>query len=519
MKKTVAVGISVSLILLLTVTCVSAEISYNAGTNLITLNGSGASPAGGTSWANAYDMEDVLASCGGVVSKQGVNAYDVSARMRFASGVYFVSKSEFVELKPNPTNPSYTIYSEATTHIKLGEYNVTDKYSYNGSFWRIYTNANTGSQTNRFFGELLIYGSNVWTDTRNYEKGLHFVAGAKIRLHNSIHKHPSYFWAVDTDVQNVKWDGCGGTYDILVASGPNFSWAGLTTSGCKYGIFFSGTTSENVDVYAAKILNSGSYDVAVSTGISPNWLIRVINSPTVQTVKPQGSGKKGCQLCYTFNVKVTNDQGSPIVGATVELKDVDGTVVFLEQTVAGGVLASDKIVKWYWFRHNDMGGNKDYNDHTLKVTNGTDETEYKITIDHQISEDVVLLPQSNATYDDLYTQNNLLLEEEKMIGTTVLFGIVVFLALLFLVFAVFGVGRESYFDILSAFISPTILMLIGYQCYVSEALQQFEFLGMLFIVIAVIIYIYAIIKVFQLAIEEFGYGEREEDRGADYEYK
>lgn len=126
----------------------------------------------------------------------------------------------------------------------------------------------------------------------------------------------------------------------------------------------------------------------------------------------------------------------------------------------------------------------------------------------------------NETLQNLiYNETILLVEEEKMIGTTVLFGIVVLIALLFLLIAVFGVGRESYFDILSAFIAPTILMLVGYQCFVSDALRQFEFLGMLFIVVAVIIYIYAIVKVFQLAAEEFGFGEDETQRSPDYEYK
>ena len=126
----------------------------------------------------------------------------------------------------------------------------------------------------------------------------------------------------------------------------------------------------------------------------------------------------------------------------------------------------------------------------------------------------------NETLQNLiYNETIFLVEEEKMIGTTILFGIVVLIALLFLVFAVFGVGRESYFDVLSAFIAPTILMLIGYQCFASEALQQFEFLGMLFIVIAAIIYIYAVIKVFTLAIEEFGWQDDETERSPDYEYK
>ena len=112
-------------------------------------------------------------------------------------------------------------------------------------------------------------------------------------------------------------------------------------------------------------------------------------------VNPQGAGKQGCQLCYTFNVKVTKDNGDPIIGATVSLKDVDGNDVFpAEDTVAGGVLTSDKVVKWYWYRNANMGGNKDYNDHTITVTkDGYVPYETKITIDHQIEDDqIILLP-------------------------------------------------------------------------------------------------------------------------------
>ena len=373
-------------------------ITYNAGTNLITLDDSAGA---GDSWGTAYDMEDVLAACGAVVTKQGANAYDVSARMLFVSGVYFVSKSEFVELKPNPTNPVYVFRIDSGAHVQFGEYNSSDKFSYNGAFWRIYTNATTGGNSgNTVSGEFLVYGSSIWTDSGNYPKGIHLKAGATVRYYNSLLKYAGYFWATDCDLQDVKWFGGGGSYDMLVACGIQHNWAGLTTMDCQKGVFFSATTTGNVDVYDATILNAGT-DIYISTGISASWLVRIINSPTAVTCNTPGSGKRGVQFCYTFNVKVTNDQGSPIVGATVELKDVDGTIVFSEQTIAGGVLTADKIVKWYWFRHANDGGNKDYNDHTLKITNGADETEYKIKIDHQITEDVVLLPQSVASYDNI----------------------------------------------------------------------------------------------------------------------
>ena len=119
---------------------------------------------------------------------------------------------------------------------------------------------------------------------------------------------------------------------------------------------------------------------------------------------------------------------------------------------------------------------------------------------------------------DIYAQNEQLIEENEMIGSVILFGIVVLLALLFLVFAVFEVGHEDYFDVLSAFVAPTILVLLGFACYTTEALQQFEFLGLLLIVVAVVIYVYGIIKIFDVAMD-LGYGDKEWDRSPDYEYK
>ena len=370
-------------------------ISYNAGTNLITLTNSGASPAGGTSWATAYDMEDVLAACGAVVTKQGANAYDVSARMYFAAGVYFVSTDEFVELKPNPINPSYAISSTAGSHIRIGEYNANG-YSEKGSYWKVYTNACTGSSTNNFLGEVLIYGSMIWGDATSHTDGLHW--SGKTRIYNSVLKINSYLWNVDTNLQDVKWYGSGGTYTTLYARGFIHTFAGITSIDSNYGIFASATTSADFDVYDVTFINCTT---SYFTSSGNNYLVRLINCPTFVNCNAMPAGKPGMKLCFTFNVKVTNDQGTPIVGATVELKDVDGTVVFSEQTIAGGVLANDKIVTKYWYRHADQGANKDFNDHTLKVTSGADETEYKIKIDHKITEDIVLMPQSTASYDNI----------------------------------------------------------------------------------------------------------------------
>ena len=373
-------------------------VTYSAGDNLITLDDSAGA---GDSWATAYDMDDVLSNCGAVVTKQGANAFDVSARMYFAAGVYFVSTDEFVELKPNPTNPSYAIASAAGSHIRIGEYNANG-YSEKGSYWKVYTGACTGSNTNNFNGEVLIYGSMIWGDATAYQDGLHW--SGSTRIYNSVLKIISYLWNVDTNLQDVKWYGSGGSYTTLYARGFTHTFAGITSINSNYGIFVSGTTNADFDVYDVTFINCNT-SVFLSTYCA--YLIRLVNSPTFVNVIAISAGRPGLKLCFTFNVKVTDDQGSPIVGAIVELKDVDGTNAFTpEQTVAGGVLAADKIVVKTWYRNAAQGGNKDYNDHTLKVTNGADETEYKIKIDHQMSEDIILIPQSVASYDSIMTAIN-----------------------------------------------------------------------------------------------------------------
>ena len=393
-KRLLLVSIVFFFSLILIPSLVSATITYNGGTNLITLDDS---VGAGDSWTNAYDMDDVLANCGAVVTKQGANAYDVSARMYFADGVYFVSTNEFVELKPNPINPNYAISSHAGSHIRIGEYDAVNEYSYNGAFWRFYTGACTGSNTNKFSGEVLIYGSNLWGDATSYMDGLHW--DGKTRIYNSILKIKSYLWNVDTNLQDVKWYGSGGTYTTLYARGFIHAFAGITSINSNYGIFASGTTNADFDVYDVTFQDCTT---SYFTSSGNNYLVRLINCPTFVNCNAIASGRPGMKLCFTFNVKVTDNQGTSIVGATVSLKDVDGNDAFSpEQTVSGGVLTADKIVTKYWYRHADQGGNKDYNDYTLKITSGSDETEYKITIDHKISEDVVLLPQAVASYDNI----------------------------------------------------------------------------------------------------------------------
>jgi len=187
------------------------------------------------------------------------------------------------------------------------------------------------------------------------------------------------------------------------------------------------------------------------------------------------------------------------------------------RTIFFNVSADQGIDYWVWYKDDVLVQNSSSDNYTATWESGGSYTikVYGINVNGETS----TLVWNIKIQSTIYELEILSLEAEKMLSTTVLFGILVAIALLFLVIAIFGIGYEHYFDVLSAFISPTILMLLGYQCYVSEALLEFEFLGLLLVVVAMIIYIFGIILIFDVAMSEFGYGEDETTRDADYEYK
>ena len=187
------------------------------------------------------------------------------------------------------------------------------------------------------------------------------------------------------------------------------------------------------------------------------------------------------------------------------------------RTIFFNVSADQIIDYWVWYKDDVLVQNSSSDNYTATWDSGGSYTikVYGINVNGQTS----TLVWNIKIQSTFYELELLSLEAQEMLGTTVLFGILVALALLFLVIAIFGIGYEHYFDVLSAFISPTILMLLGYQCYASEALQEFEFLGLLLVVIAVIIYIFGVVLIIDVAVNQFNYGEDETTRDADYEYK
>lgn len=368
-------------------------IVYTAGTNIIALS---PSVGAGDSWGTAYTMANVLAACGAVVTQQGANAYDVSARMHFLSGVYFISEKEFVELKPNPINPSYAIDADAGSHIRIGNYNSGSDYSYDGARWDIYMNACTGNRLDRFDGELLVYGSNIWSDSLKFVDSFNF--WGTTRIYDTQMEGNAYISGADIEFKRVTWAGKGAPtdgYDMLYASGYDFAWAGIKVFNSEKGIFQSSTCTSDVDLYDVTVIDSIAYDYYQSG----TWLFRLINSVFDRNKTYVPANRIGCQECYTFNLLVTDNNNVPLSGALVVLKDKNGLQVFSLNTGADGKLPTQQIVKAWEHRYNVK---TDFNDHVLKITlNGYADYETDITIDHKIEDDQVCLDGLNYTYDNI----------------------------------------------------------------------------------------------------------------------
>ena len=104
-----------------------------------------------------------------------------------------------------------------------------------------------------------------------------------------------------------------------------------------------------------------------------------------------------------------------------------------------------------------------------------------------------------------------------------LFIALIIVALIFLFYAFARLENEFYLDTISSFLSSIMFFILGFVAF--EGLEyetksiQYPVVGLFFVVIGVIVAILGFLQIIDIAISEFGYEDREEDRGSDYEYK
>ena len=196
----------------------------------------------------------------------------------------------------------------------------------------------------------------------------------------------------------------------------------------------------------------------------------------------------------------------------------------ISQGVYFNVTADQTITIWHWLIGDTEIPAYNYDNISLSwnVSTIANVSVYGSNVNGntQIVTWMVYVGQPVMTIEEyIYLQNQQLIEENEMIGTTILFTFFGVLGFVFLLLGLFRIAEEYFMDIILIFASGIVFLLLGYQCYISDALLEFEFASLLLIVLGVIIFIFGVIRIVDVAMNEFGMYEKEEDRGADYEYK
>lgn len=104
-----------------------------------------------------------------------------------------------------------------------------------------------------------------------------------------------------------------------------------------------------------------------------------------------------------------------------------------------------------------------------------------------------------------------------------LFIALIIVGIVFLFYAFVRMENEFYLDTVAAFLSSVIFFIVGFTAYGGIQFEtksiQYPVLGLFFVVIGVIASLLGFLQIIDIAISEFGYNEKEEDRGSEYEYR
>lgn len=161
----------------------------------------------------------------------------------------------------------------------------------------------------------------------------------------------------------------GGDIDTLVATNAYRglrSYAGVTIQrvfliGCTFGIFLGGSTGPYTisNPYTRYCTSTLYLSYLVSNVYIINW-----DSDTYACAGDHSTGTVCRQ--YTLDLLVTDKAGNPISGATVTVKDVNGTLVFSVTTAADGTIATEPITRSAYSGSNG-GTVTDYAPHVLTI--------------------------------------------------------------------------------------------------------------------------------------------------------
>ena len=246
-------------------------------------------------------------------------------------------------------------------------------------------------------GDLYLYGSNVyvpgfWAWYRDSDQvveiiGCNVTGWGRIQGTNSILK----------DTYNHDGHSSYGGWTFKAPFGTVDNYTVVRSAG--YALYYYGDYSQDTIIRASTFQDNGatSFYMAACSG----WTLTLVDCEVDSWTFNWAAGGT-CNRSYSFNVLVTDAEGTAQSGVTVTLRDKDSTELFSLNTGADGKLSSAQDV--IYAIYTTAGGNTPdlQGPHTLTITDGTNTVETKITIDHKIEDDQYALGASGiSTYDDI----------------------------------------------------------------------------------------------------------------------
>lgn len=380
------------------------DLAYSAGTLTVT-GGTSGSPY---TWEDVWDYDD---SGGGgtngtgevdgtvintIMDKCTDGLYTISCDVEFGDGsttTYFKSAFETVRFDDGKV---FEIFDNA--NLQLGEKggsSAVDYHGRQGSKWSLAPSAASDliSSTeddvvcNMYASVLEIRSSNaVWLRNGTVEmrdcivSGNQSVVGGAVYLAFNDNVDYSLYRCQFTDVYML------GAYTTPSA------FENVTVSGALYAIY----TNTDVTADSPVLLDNTNQARQNGTGktlniVNPNINLtaaKLHNNTATSVIKEQ----------YTCNIRVIDESGDNVEGATVTCTDKDDNEVFSVTTAADGTITEQTITYKQWVGTDEAAGETEYSPHCLAITY-RDKTYYgtAIAVDSKIDWTLSLNSPSGGT--------------------------------------------------------------------------------------------------------------------------
>lgn len=323
-------------------------ITYNAGTNIITITGyTSGTPC---TFLDIYNAD--VAGGWGVVTRQCLNQYCIDAKIDFGDGstaTYFADINKMIIIPHGYSSVAWVWTVKNNTNVRLGTLiDATTKTTRDGCI--IISIDTTSGTYGVFYGE---DGSNRTLELYNTRIDLPYIPSTANRysirqfsgttkIYNFVSLSQGYY------LQNAD------IYDVVMGTGKyalermvNCTFDRLFLHNCTTAALLAYDSGINVKNVIAKNNTNLFRDYHSATDSylinvdSDAWTFNFINAYTAKVYRQ-----------YKFDLKVIDKDNAAINGATVKIWDKDSNLIVDTTTNASGVIATQTITRGYYNKTN-----------------------------------------------------------------------------------------------------------------------------------------------------------------------